>query len=378
MSHRPRCSSKNESLLATCVSICAIVLLFLVGAQYNLAKEISTLAVETRAETNQAQWSAFISFQEKSATFDTRNPTLVVFQRLHQRRRTATTLNTSIIPPVARDVGDLSSVRTVASPAAELIREKQEVSWNVVSPFLPPVLAPLTAQLTLKYRDDEGFPFFERAVYPVAQVPNWGNMHSPAEWDRHFKEMRKEDFVPLPRYDLKALTIPMNSLLRPFTSKSVPLITAKLAYSTRYYGAYNVDAGEYTGAHPGIDLKLAFGTPLGAIGGGRVQTVAKDANMGLHVIIEHRVPGVGTFYSIYGHMDVVWVQEGQDVRPGYSIGTVGMTGSTTAPHVHLQVDRDDGIHPHERYWPPYVLTPEEADVHTMNPMTFIEKFAAGI
>jgi murein DD-endopeptidase MepM/ murein hydrolase activator NlpD len=248
------------------------------------------------------------------------------------------------------------------------------IAWNLVSPYLPP-MAPLASTLV---DSSMGFPPFERTVFPVVEIPNWGAMHSAAEWDRHYKEMDKSDFVPLPRYDLKALAMPMDSLTHPFTERSVPFITAKLAYSTRYYGAYDLDAGEYSGAHPGIDLKLAFGTPIGAIAGGRVHTVAKDENMGLYVMIEHRVPGGETYYSIYGHLDVVWVQEGEGVRPGQSIGTVGMTGNTTAPHVHLQVDRDTGASPHVRFWPGHVLTAEGADRYTVNPITFIEEHAEGL
>ena len=99
--------------------------------------------------------------------------------------------------------------------------------------------------------------------------------------------------------------------------------------------------------------------------------------MGLHVIVEHRLPNGETFFSIYGHFDTVWVQEGDDVRPGQALGIVGMTGNTTAPHVHLQVDRDDGMRPHQRYWPIGMPSKEGAEMFTMNPIEFIEEYQNG-
>jgi murein DD-endopeptidase MepM/ murein hydrolase activator NlpD len=118
-----------------------------------------------------------------------------------------------------------------------------------------------------------------------------------------------------------------------------------------------------------------------------VQTVSKDGNLGLHVIVEHRLPSGEVFFSIYGHLDTAWVTEGQAVEPAGTVGTVGLTGNTTAPHVHLQVDRDDGSSPHR----PFSITsagmhgaavdipsPAEADRHTVNPITFIERYREGL
>ncbi|MDD5075008.1 MAG: M23 family metallopeptidase, partial [Candidatus Peribacteraceae bacterium] len=251
---------------------------------------------------------------------------------------------------------------------------RTDVSLHFAPPFLPPSDSPLASAVASEDGRQSSFPAFERVVFPVSQVPDWGAMRTPGEWDRSFRQMSEQDMVPLPRYDITALTVPIQSLSNPITAKTIPLITAKLVYSTRYYGAYDIDAGEFTGMHPGIDLKLAFGTPVGVLAGGRVQTVAKDQNMGLHVIVEHRLANGETFFSIYGHFDTVWVQEGVDVRPGQTLGIVGMTGATTAPHVHLQVDRDDGIRPHRRFWPAAMPSREEADKYTINPIVFIEKY----
>jgi murein DD-endopeptidase MepM/ murein hydrolase activator NlpD len=216
------------------------------------------------------------------------------------------------------------------------------------------------------------FPVFTKTVFPVSQVPNWGAMHGAAEWGRSYTQMTPADFVNVPAYDLAKLTEPFKEAVQ---SQNEADITQKLFYSTKYYGAYDLDAGEYTWIHPGVDLKLALGTPIGTIAAGRIYAVRHDDILGLHVLIEHRVPGEGTLYSIYGHLGAVNVHEGQDVRPGEQIGVVGMTGNTSAPHLHLQVDRDTGVQPHMPYLPSKTPTPGEANKWTVHPIHFIEKYA---
>ncbi|MFH0851666.1 MAG: M23 family metallopeptidase, partial [Candidatus Peregrinibacteria bacterium] len=263
-------------------------------------------------------------------------------------------------------------VLRVTPVAQQTDRAKQEVS----RPATPlPSLRPSAPTATSLQGQ---FPAFDHTVYPVSQVPNWGAMRTSQEWERTYGQMTEEDFVRLPSYDMGMLTIPLASLVNPIRPESIPILTAKLAYSTRYYGAYDLDAGEFSGLHPGVDLKLAFGTPVGALAGGRVQTVGKDANMGLYVIVEHRLPDGETFFSLYGHLDTAGVSEGQEVQPGRAIGTVGMSGNTTAPHVHLQVDRDDGPRPHVRYWPSGTVSRAEANRHTINPIEFIERLRGGV
>jgi murein DD-endopeptidase MepM/ murein hydrolase activator NlpD len=218
------------------------------------------------------------------------------------------------------------------------------------------------------------FPTFQYAVHPVDRIPNWGAMRTPAEWNRSYAEMMPGDFVPVPTYDLAVLTEPIAHLAAPpITADRYAAITAKLYYSTRHFGRYDIDAGEFTGSHSGIDFKLAPGTPIGAIGGGRVHRIGSDSSLGSFVMIEHHVQEEGTVFSIYGHLDEVTVREGQDVAPGTIIGTVGMTGNTSGPHLHLQIDRDTGARPHERFTESTVLSVAEAGRNTVHPMHFIER-----
>lgn len=221
------------------------------------------------------------------------------------------------------------------------------------------------------------FPAFGFAVPPVDRVPNWGAMRSADAWTREYARMTAGDFVPLPSYDLAVLTVPMADLLTPLRKENIAALTAKLTYSTRYYGAYDIDAGEFTGPHPGVDIKLPMGTPVGAIGGGRVVHVAMHDDLGLFVMVEHRVAGEGVLYSVYGHLGSTAVTNGADVRPGDTLGTVGMTGKTTAPHLHLQVDRSTGGTSHVPYHPATTPSVAEAARRTVSPMPFIAAHRSG-
>ncbi len=207
---------------------------------------------------------------------------------------------------------------------------------------------------------------------PVTRVPNWGAMETSEEWMRHYSQLGAEDFVPLPPYDLSELTIPMSSLAPDRTPEHVRLITAKLTYSTRYFGRYDLDSGEFEGAHAGVDIKLALGTPVGAIGGGRVSTVGEDDLLGTYVVIEHHLDNA-VYFSIYGHMGNVTVSPGEDVVAGQTIAYVGLTGESASPHVHLQIDRDDGVRPHLPYRASLPVTNPAEAIWTVNPILFIQR-----
>jgi murein DD-endopeptidase MepM/ murein hydrolase activator NlpD len=219
-----------------------------------------------------------------------------------------------------------------------------------------------------------GFPALDHTSYPVGKVPNWGAMHAAAEWNRSYAQLTSDDLVPLPSYDLQKLSVPFKDLVSEGNEAEV---TRKLFYSTKFLGKYDLDAGENTGIHTGVDLKLAIGTPLGAIGGGRVQTVAKNDILGVHVIIEHRI-GTETYYSIYGHLQSATVAEGQAVTPGQLIGYVGSTGSTTGPHLHLQVDRGHGESVHVPYVAVAGTSAAAAQEWTVHPIRFIDRYRAGL
>ena len=89
--------------------------------------------------------------------------------------------------------------------------------------------------------------------------------------------------------------------------------------------------------HTGVDFTAPKGTPIYATGDGVVVEVQTEfGGYGKYVEINH---GFG-FVTRYAHMNDFNVKKGQKVKRGDMIGTVGNTGSSTAPHVHYEVLKD--------------------------------------
>jgi murein DD-endopeptidase MepM/ murein hydrolase activator NlpD len=102
---------------------------------------------------------------------------------------------------------------------------------------------------------------------------------------------------------------------------------------TAGFGAY----GLWSSSHTGQDFACAYGTPIHAVGDGKIIFAAYDGSYGNKIAIEHE-DGTVTWYA---HMDS-FVRTSGFVKAGDIIGRVGMTGNTTGPHVHLEVRPHDG------------------------------------
>lgn len=86
--------------------------------------------------------------------------------------------------------------------------------------------------------------------------------------------------------------------------------------------------------HWGIDLAAGRGSEILASHHGTVvYTGSNFRGYGRLVIIESG-PKWATFYS---HLDNILVKEGQAVRPGDIIATMGKTGRATGVHLHFEV-----------------------------------------
>jgi murein DD-endopeptidase MepM/ murein hydrolase activator NlpD len=85
--------------------------------------------------------------------------------------------------------------------------------------------------------------------------------------------------------------------------------------------------------HEGIDIGSREGTPVKATADGIVTYAGWKGDYGKMVALDH---GYG-FRTRYGHMDLIYVRNGQRVKRGTTIGTVGNTGRSTGPHLHYEV-----------------------------------------
>ncbi len=88
--------------------------------------------------------------------------------------------------------------------------------------------------------------------------------------------------------------------------------------------------------HNGIDIGGPVGTPILASASG-VVTVARDSGYnggyGKMIIIKH---DNGT-QTVYGHLSAVYINEGDSVNAGATIGALGNTGRSTGPHLHFEI-----------------------------------------
>jgi len=99
----------------------------------------------------------------------------------------------------------------------------------------------------------------------------------------------------------------------------------------------------YTSYHRASDIATALGSPIHPLGSGVVEFAGRVADgKGNVVVISH---GDG-LKSLYAHMGAINVGVGNQVDAKTTIGTVGLTGRTTGPHVHLEIlDNDKLINP---------------------------------
>ncbi|MGC8811654.1 MAG: peptidoglycan DD-metalloendopeptidase family protein [bacterium] len=85
--------------------------------------------------------------------------------------------------------------------------------------------------------------------------------------------------------------------------------------------------------HRGVDISAPLGTPVVAAAAGVVVSAGWQAEMGKSIYLDH---GHG-FATLYGHLKTIMVKAGEKVKKGQIIGTVGMTGNSTGPHLHYEV-----------------------------------------
>ena len=83
----------------------------------------------------------------------------------------------------------------------------------------------------------------------------------------------------------------------------------------------------------GIDIEAGEGTDIAAVYAGRAVYTGWFKGYGNLIILDHG----NEYYTLYGHLAEIGVREGEDVRQGQRIGTVGDTASLTGPRLYFEV-----------------------------------------
>ncbi len=120
---------------------------------------------------------------------------------------------------------------------------------------------------------------------------------------------------------------------------------ARLVYTGEQF---RTPSGGARTVHLGIDLFQPAGAPVFAPLDGTVYSVVDNAlplDYGPTVILEHRPPACPPFWTLYGHLSRVSLDdlaEGEAVAAGQQIGTLGAPDENGgwAPHLHFQLITD--------------------------------------
>ena len=102
------------------------------------------------------------------------------------------------------------------------------------------------------------------------------------------------------------------------------------------FGAKNANIEEVP-AHDGIDYIAKEGTPVLAAADGKVRAAEFSASRGNYIVIDH----TDGFSTVYACLKEMQVSVGDEIKAGSQIGTIGSTGMSTGPHLHLELWLDD-------------------------------------
>ena len=90
--------------------------------------------------------------------------------------------------------------------------------------------------------------------------------------------------------------------------------------------------GLWSSVHTGQDFAAPYGTPVRAVGDGRIIFASYEGSYGNKIVVEH-LDGSVTWYA---HLSS-FVRTSGIVKAGDVIGRVGSTGNSTGDHLHLEV-----------------------------------------
>lgn len=114
---------------------------------------------------------------------------------------------------------------------------------------------------------------------------------------------------------------------------SVPSVWPVQGFVTSGFGFRRAPLAGGSRFHEGVDIAGPVGTPIKAPADGVVTFAGFKNGLGKCIVVDHGY-GIST---MYGHNAALEVVEGDRVKRGMVIASIGMTGRTTGPHLHYQV-----------------------------------------
>lgn len=105
---------------------------------------------------------------------------------------------------------------------------------------------------------------------------------------------------------------------------------------TSSYGYRTDPFTKQTAFHGGIDLAAVYGEAVYAARNGWVSECGYNDILGNYIIVNHEQ----NYQTVYGHLQKILVNKGQKVNTYTMLGTIGMTGKTTGPHLHFEIRKN--------------------------------------
>jgi murein DD-endopeptidase MepM/ murein hydrolase activator NlpD len=103
--------------------------------------------------------------------------------------------------------------------------------------------------------------------------------------------------------------------------------------SYRISATFGASSYLWSSVHTGLDMSAPSGTPIRAIANGVITETGYDGSYGNKTVLTLD-DGTELWFC---HQTSIDVSVGDTVRGGEVIGTVGSTGNSTGPHLHLEV-----------------------------------------
>jgi len=125
----------------------------------------------------------------------------------------------------------------------------------------------------------------------------------------------------------------INSDLKFFLKKFIKPLDNSIV--TGVYGSQRILNGKPKWPHYGIDFAAKKGTKIKAMLDGKATMVENDLFYTGGTIIFDHGHGISTLYM---HMEEIFISEGQKVKQGEIIGTVGSTGRSTGAHLDIRLN----------------------------------------
>lgn len=116
-----------------------------------------------------------------------------------------------------------------------------------------------------------------------------------------------------------------------------PVKTQDFIYVSSPYGIRQDPISKNPSFHEGLDIAAYVGVPVHVTASGTVVKIMYSKyGYGNRILIKHKYG----FETLYAHLDVIKVKEGQWVNKNQVIGTIGNTGKSTGPHLHYEIHKN--------------------------------------